>query len=327
MAHEIDKSNERENMAYVGEAPWHRLGNQLTAGADIDTWKTEAGLGWSVIPSPVHFADLEGQMKEWAERIVLVRSDTGVPLSVVSNLYHPVQPPQVLEFFRDLIEVYSAFSLETAGSLRGGQRIWAMAKATDEFCELQGKDQIARYLLLATSFDKSMSTIVQQTAVRVVCNNTLSLSYGRGERGQETQLKISHGSEFRPEEVKDEMFLNEEWAQFTSVIHQLSKRHTTVEETDEFFRSVYYPAVPLTELSKGQVNRIVKLEEVCVAAPGQQLASAKGTAWGLLNTVTFEVDHGGKSRAEDKQMDSSLFGYGKTVKERAWNAATALIEN
>jgi len=242
-------------------------------------------------------------------------------------MYRPVQPPQILEFFRDLIEVYSAFALETAGSLRGGQRIWAMAKATDEFCELQGKDQIARYLLLATSFDKSMSTIVQQTAVRVVCNNTLSLSYGRGESGREAQLKISHGSEFNPAEVKDEMYLNEDWAEFTAVIHKLSKRHCTIAETDEFFRSVYYPATPLEELTKGQVGRIAKLEEVCVSAPGQQLESAKGTAWGLLNTVTFEVDHGGKNRAEDKQMDSSLFGYGNTVKGRAWNAATALLTN
>jgi hypothetical protein len=30
-------------MAYVGKKPWHGLGQELVAGADIETWKQAAG--------------------------------------------------------------------------------------------------------------------------------------------------------------------------------------------------------------------------------------------------------------------------------------------
>ena len=41
MAHEIDMSNNRANMAFVGEIPWHGLGQELTEDADLNTWKVE----------------------------------------------------------------------------------------------------------------------------------------------------------------------------------------------------------------------------------------------------------------------------------------------
>jgi len=57
-------------------------------------------------------------------RKLLVRSDTREPLSVVSDSYNVVQPGEVLRFFED-VGKGSGFTMETAGSLRGGNRIWA----------------------------------------------------------------------------------------------------------------------------------------------------------------------------------------------------------
>ncbi|MBL0229736.1 MAG: hypothetical protein IPP76_02635 [Moraxellaceae bacterium] len=37
-----------ETMAYVGSAPWHGLGNQLTENQPIDVWAKEAGMDWSI---------------------------------------------------------------------------------------------------------------------------------------------------------------------------------------------------------------------------------------------------------------------------------------
>jgi hypothetical protein len=50
----------------------------------------------------------------------------GLPLSVVSQRYNVVQPREILEFYRDFTEV-SGFELETAGVLKGGKKIWALA--------------------------------------------------------------------------------------------------------------------------------------------------------------------------------------------------------
>jgi hypothetical protein len=52
----IDQSTGRDAIAFVGQTPWHGLGKQLTSGADIETWRREAGLDYKVERTPVKFA-------------------------------------------------------------------------------------------------------------------------------------------------------------------------------------------------------------------------------------------------------------------------------
>nr|MBP7900274.1 DUF932 domain-containing protein [Acinetobacter sp.] len=112
MAHLID------NMAYVGQTPWHGLGNQLTQNQPIEVWAQQAGMDWRIESSNVSYMaqNERGQsiIMPYEEQRVLYRSDTHAPLSVVSQRYQEVQPKQILEFYRDLTE-QSGFELETAG--------------------------------------------------------------------------------------------------------------------------------------------------------------------------------------------------------------------
>ena len=50
MAHEIDMTTGRAGMAYMGDTPWHGLGQKLTDGASLETWQQEAGLDWGRPP-------------------------------------------------------------------------------------------------------------------------------------------------------------------------------------------------------------------------------------------------------------------------------------
>ena len=45
---------------------------------------------------------------------------------------------------------------------------------------------------------------------------------------------------------------------------------------------------------------------------GADLASASGTAWGLLNAVTEYVDHERRAKSQEYRLDSSWFGAGAT---------------
>ena len=57
MAHLIE-TNEitgLSEIAYVGEKPWHGLGQELNPDADIDTWAKMAGLDWKAEVAPVRF--------------------------------------------------------------------------------------------------------------------------------------------------------------------------------------------------------------------------------------------------------------------------------
>ena len=142
-----------ETMAYKGETPWHGLGNQLTEKQPLEVWLREAGMDWSLQSSPVHYLT-EHSAEVYADAKVLFRSDTGDALSVVSNRYQEVQPREVLEFYRDLVEL-GGFELETAGVLKGGKKLWALARTGEEIL-LRGGDLVKGYLLLATACDGSL---------------------------------------------------------------------------------------------------------------------------------------------------------------------------
>ena len=81
-----------ENMAYVGQTPWHGLGNQLAPRQSIDVWAKQAGMDWEILDSPVRFIASKnknpfGEILSFDDNKVLFRSDTNTPLSVVSQRY------------------------------------------------------------------------------------------------------------------------------------------------------------------------------------------------------------------------------------------------
>ena len=55
MAHEIDSSTGKPAIAYVGEKPWHGLGEELPAGESIETWLGAASLEWELKRLPVRW--------------------------------------------------------------------------------------------------------------------------------------------------------------------------------------------------------------------------------------------------------------------------------
>ena len=166
MAHEIDFSTGTPAIAYVGETPWHRFGEKLEKGQPIEAWLKAARLEWELKRLPVQYL-VDGRLQTVGDRFVLVRSDTEAALSVVSGDYQIVQPKEVLEFYRDLVNFYS-YTLETVGALDGGRKVWALAKTgmTDAVGD-DGKDGLAAYVLLATSCDRTLATTAAFTSVRV----------------------------------------------------------------------------------------------------------------------------------------------------------------
>ena len=194
MAHQLTtRANGYTEMAFVGETPWHGLGQSLDQNASIEQWQVSAGMDWTIERTPVLYTGNEPLPVRFEGQNVLYRSDTNAPLSVVSDRYKPVQPIEVLEFFRDLVE-QNGFRLHTAGTLFGGKRLWALAE-TGKFAEISKGDGIGGFLLLSTSADKSLATTARFTTVRVVCNNTLSYAT----RDTRQMVSFTHATEFNKE--------------------------------------------------------------------------------------------------------------------------------
>lgn len=321
MAHEI------QNIAYVGAAPWHGLGSKLVRGEPLEVWQTEAGMNWQIKSSPVHYRTIRecgpSEFSPFEDQKVLYRSDTLKPLSVVSHRYQVVQPNEVLEFYRDLTES-SGYELETAGVLKGGRKFWALAR-TGHSVALKGCDEVGGYLLLATSCDGTLATTATPTSVRVVCNNTLALSLN----GATSAIKVPHNKRFDPIVVKKQLGVAvSRWDEFMYEMRTLAERKVSIKEAEHYFNKVLCVTTTTTIVQGKQTNRHAISKAIDLfegKGKGADLASAKGTAWGLLNAVTEFVDHEKRARSADYRMDSAWFGQGASLKQRALHTALSLV--
>ncbi len=323
-----------QTMAYVGEPPWHNLGQQLPPRQPIDVWAREAGMDWTIRETPVRYmatepsagdtaaspvSDLYGEAMEFADQKVLYRSDTQAPLSVVSARYQVVQPRQVLEFYRDLTEV-SGYTLETAGVLKAGRKFWALAR-TGKSATLKGNDLVNGYLLLATSCDGTLATTATPTTVRVVCNNTLSIALS----GTSSAIKVPHSTSFDAQAVKRQLGIAvSQWDGFMYRMKTLSERKVKSHESMNYFLRVLCQTDTQSDLAPGLVNeRALKKVQAMYEGQGRgaELQSAKGTAWGLLCAVTEFVDHERRARNQEYRLDSAWFGQGAALKQRALEQA------
>ena len=89
MGHEIDMSNARENMVYVGDTPWHRLGTSFEGNEDFDQWRIAAGFDWEATERALFYKRSAGQFIDvpLPSHKALVRSDTGTVLGVVAFFF------------------------------------------------------------------------------------------------------------------------------------------------------------------------------------------------------------------------------------------------
>lgn len=323
MAHELAvKADGRTAMAYVGDTPWHGRGERLTPGAAIEVWQREAGLDYQIDEAPVRF-EAGGKLRSFGGRVVMFRNDTGEALGLVSNRYKVVQPREVLEFFRDLCE-QRGYQLETAGVLFNGAKYWALARTPHE-AVLRGKDRLGAYLLLASSCDGSTKTIAKYVQMRVVCNNTITIALG--ERGR-AAVCVPHSTRFNPTDVKIELdLIDAAWKETVEVCHGLSKRAVKVDEAVKYLiELVGDPKRPLEEQQNAPVLADMMRSFTASNAIGGELASARGTAWGLVNVVTEYVDHK-RGRLIDRRLDNAFFNTdgGAELKERAFSLAATLL--
>ena len=315
-----------QSMAYTGSAPWHGLGNHLSPRQPIEVWMKQSGMDWQIESADVRFVAGSGNLGSihaFPEQRVLYRSDTKAPLSVVSSRYQVVQPREILEFYRDLTEV-GGFELETAGVLKAGKKLWALAR-TGQSVSLKGNDTVNGYLLLATACDGTLATTAQFTSVRVVCNNTLQIALGDSAGA----VKVPHRSQFDAQAVKRQLGIaTSSWHEFMVRMRALSERKVSDTVAEKFFQRVLTyptggPGMPVSATN----DRAIKVVQSLYAGRGMgaTLPSTSSTAWGLVNSVTEFVDHARRARSEDHRRDAAWFGAGAALKQKAWDEAMKLI--
>lgn len=320
MAHMLEIVEGKAQMAYAGDVPWHGLGVKVSNDLTPEQMLKAAGLDWTVDPVEL-FAEVGDKRLATGHR-ALVRSTDQRVIDVITNDWNPVQNSEAFEFFNDFV-AHGDMSMETAGSLKDGKIIWALAKVKESFDLFGGKDRVDAYLHFTNPHQYGQSIDVRFTPIRVVCNNTLTLSLNTKSKNM---VKVSHRREFDPEQVKEALGIaKQKLAKYKEMAEFLSKKRYNEENVVDYFKRIF-PVLTTKADSKKELSNsaergleIVKFDK----QPGAEFG--KGTFWELFNTVTYMTDHE-IGRSADARLTSAWYGANKGLKTKALETAVEMAD-
>jgi hypothetical protein len=158
------------------------------------------------------------------------------------------------------------------------------------------------------------SLVVKLTMIRVVCMNTLMLAL----KGNGSEFRMVHRHDFNADmrqRAKHHLGIaREQIDEFAEVASKLKKMSMSTDDAWE----VFCIAAGEEKLERDKPHKVIdKITECYENAPGADV----GNAWGVLNGVTYYVDHVA-SRTADKRLTNAWLGKGAVMKERAFAALT-----
>src|SRR5262249_6104730 len=141
----------------TGTPAWHKLGKVIEAAATSAEAIRLAGLDWEVEQwplvacGPATAAELAGRYLPCPGTFGNVRTSTNALPSVVSRDYRVFQNGEAFDFM-DAIVGEGLARYETAGALKGGRRVWMLAKMPQDV-RVTGDDVVHPYILLTNAHD------------------------------------------------------------------------------------------------------------------------------------------------------------------------------
>lgn len=314
--HELEIIDGEAQMAYRASQgkPWHSLGVPVSDDMTPMEMMKAAGVDWEVqkIPS---YVDFNGK-KIATGMESLIRSSDGKVLTQVGSGWNPVQNSEAFDFFTDFV-ANGDMSMDTAGSLKGGRIVWALADVRDGFTVF-GKDEVQGYLLFSNPHMYGKSIDIKFVMKRVVCNNTLAVALN--EKGQPS-VRVNHRAQFDPERVKEILGLSHNrMEQFKEAAEYLGSKQYSRETLNKYFGDVFGKSAREDKDLSRTAERAVELVET---QPGANIQP--GTWWNAYNAVTYLADHE-LGRSTDTRMTSAWFGSNAKRKVEALDLAIEMAE-
>ena len=316
MAHQV------ETMAYAGEVPWHGLGVPVSNDLTPVQMMQKAGLDWEVkeVESYINF---DGKKIPTGQKSLVRNTDAKILTNVGEN-WNPVQNETAFEFFNEFV-LSGNMEMHTAGSLKDGQMVWALAKVSESF-DLFGGDTVESYLLFSNPHQYGKSIDVRFTPIRVVCNNTLTLSL---DQNAQRSVKVGHRVPFDASEVKQALGIAaEKLNTYKEMAEFLGSKKFSVDRLVEYYNTVWPRTTDKRVQGKAlDVDTLSRNAKAAYDALEQQPGAkyAEGSWWQAFNSVTYVTDHM-QGRNSDNRLYSSWFGGNQVRKRDALKTAVEFAE-
>jgi len=329
MPHDIDMTTGKAAIFVTGQPAWHGLGTVIDKAATSAEAITLAGLDWHVQQWPVFASDPISEENISAPAYVAnVRSDTKAVLGVVGEGYHVFQNKQAIDFF-DAIVADKLAMFETAGAIKGGRKVWMLARIPKEY-RAGSDDLIKPYVLLVNTHDGSMALRMIPTSVRVVCQNTLNLALNNA--GSSEGIAIRHRPSLgeRVKEAREKLgIIVARFDQFDEEMHAMLAKELTGKQVKSYFAGLL-PEPPTERGKKNRENALVTIHTNFESGETNNLPGMRGTAWAAYNAVSQWADHQRQFRGTDtrgraeSRLNSVWFGASNDLKQKAYGRAMEL---
>lgn len=290
-----------ETMFYTREKPWHGLGTRVETELTSADALVAAGLDWRVTADPIYDSfgrEIEGYRAN-------VRSSDASVLGIVSDRYTIVQNAEAFEFTDSLVG--EGLVYDTAGSLKGGKRIWLLGKLPERY--IVG-DKVEPYICFTNTHDGTGAVRACMTPIRVVCNNTLNLALSQASRAWSTPHKGD--VQKRLEEARNTLKLADEYMNaLKDQAEYFAYQRMTEGEAEHVIDEIIDLPKDATDRQKKTANEVKEQITVCMLAP--DLAKFVGTKWGFLNAISDYVGHGEPARRtknfDENRWNSIISGH------------------
>ena len=321
-------------MFYTGEAPWHRLGTEVSHALTSEEAIKAANMDWNVVTRPVLYTTPDSFIpKEIPNRVAVVREDTNEVFTVASDRYTPLPNRKAFEFFDSVVGAGQAI-YHTAGTINGGKKLWILAKLDGEL-KVTNNDILHKYILLGSSHDSSMPLSMMFTTVRVVCSNTFSLALDMNQKSNGIKFTAKHTPSISTKAVSARQTLDLAEAYFENLmvgINGLVEHEWSSIDMKRFTYTLFDLDVDksIEEQRKNKAYAADKVIDLFSNGRG----NGTNTKWDAFNAVTEYVDYNrpvghkvetGESNSLEvvnKRLNDAWYGSGADLKQRAWDLLT-----
>ena len=333
-----------ESMFYLGETPWHGIGTPLKEVPTIEEALELAGMNFEVrkLPTFYHwdmkFGGTELEDDEELRKLyeasnhhgrtghfVTVRSDTGKPIGNVGSKYEVLQNRDAFEPFGVIADY--GYTLETAGVIDGGKKVWILAKTPETF--KVGDDLVQDYILMYTSHDGSSGSCFRDVNIRVVCNNTLTWALG-SKVNHEYKLRHTSSITSRVKELTEN--LKKRDGNVAQAIGTMNRFHEYDLSPNEF--KYYLEAVmpwlknrhkeSIPEMGIFVRNRAKPVYEKITNLFYNGKGNKGETLWDAYNAITEFHDH---EKNHKDWVKGTQFGASYRDKANAFKIASKMVAN
>lgn len=311
---------EDDGIVYVGAKPWHGLGIEVDPNITAHEAMMQAKLDWNVEKVPLLYQTAPSFVGEPVLRNVdghvgIKRMDTQRILGVTTPRYEPFQNADGFEVFQQVLDTGMA-KIETAGSLKNGRIVWALARIQSEDLAVTGNDLIRPYVLLSFGHDGKRGIKFGFTPIRVVCWNTLSAS----DTNEASRLvRVAHKGDVKGNVQMLVKALDLTVQEFRATLADYRKMLNTPINQDDL-REYVRVSLQLVEKddNKRATNLINRVTDLAITGKGN--AESAGTLWAGFNAVTEYLSHGA-GRSADNRYSSLWFGNNKLLLQGAYDEA------